>query len=510
MENWTSFAIAEDEPIERMAMEEFINGTLENCQVIWTAGNGAQALENIHSHPPDILIVDIEMPVMNGLKLCEILYRENFRGVVLIHTAYARFAYARRAVALNVFDYILKPMDDGEMEETLRRCVEESLSRRRANQKNENMTAIVRDVRQYALSLLTLDTSDPQQISLFFRTVGWPRDERLHTWVILFSSSTVFTPPWMKQLSGLTDWLKSQNFLLSSEYIDSRRCLVLLQPGRETDPSRLYTLVELFMIFAVRAWGQTRAWANGPFYDYLQIAAACRDVVQGGKSDSAPASSQISMTRRTWQLLRKKEAEKIKGRINRSFRDKDALQAVRHIRRILASFEDNETAAFWEIVPLLLDVISDIWPTEDFTSLFLTLFDEKTQPGQWLEQLTELIGTFPPPSTGGALEDVLSWMRANPAEEITLPKAAEKMGMDPAYFSRYFKKTVGSNFSDVLTRIRLEHCEHLLSDGRPRSLEELSAACGFSSKTYFCEVFHKWKGMTLTQYLKKINSQDMC
>ena len=51
------------------------------------------------------------MPVMNGLKLCETLYGQNFEGVMLIHTAYARFAYARKAVALNVFDYILNPID---------------------------------------------------------------------------------------------------------------------------------------------------------------------------------------------------------------------------------------------------------------------------------------------------------------------------------------------------------------------------------------------------------------
>lgn len=507
MQYETSFAIAEDEAIERIAMEEFVNGTIDNARVVWTAKDGAEALEKVHRLPPDVLIVDIEMPVVSGLKLCETLYRENFQGVVLIHTAYARFSYAKRAVALNVFDYLLKPMNDEEMKETLERCAKESIQRRKAVQKSQNMKNIVRDVRQYALSLLTLDTSDPQQINLFFRTVGWPNDERLHTWVVMFSSGTIFNASWMKHFSSLTDRLKSEGFLLSSEYIDSQHCLVIIQPEHGADPSWLYTLIYLFAYFSVQNYTPVCVFAWGPFHDYLQIASACHDAVSSG-SHPGLTHSPVQMPKRTWQIISKKEGEKIRGRLNRYLRDRDISHAIRYVQRQLLSFGENQDAAFWEIVPLLLEVTSGIWPLEDYSSLFLDLFSDTVQPDPWLEQFALLLQSFPLPSTGGALEDILAWMKANPADDITLSKAAEKMGMDPAYFSRYFKKTVGSNFSDVLTRIRLEHCEKLLRQHRQISLEELSVACGFSSKTYFCEVFRKWKGITLTQYLKNMNREN--
>ena len=79
--------------------------------------------------------------------------------------------------------------------------------------------------------------------------------------------------------------------------------------------------------------------------------------------------------------------------------------------------------------------------------------------------------------------------------------------MDSAYFSRYFKKQMGKNYSDVLNEMRLARCEKLLAENPDISLEELKDGCGFSSKSYFCEVFKKWKGMTVTQYVQTLREE---
>ena len=50
--------------------------------------------------------------------------------------------------------------------------------------------------------------------------------------------------------------------------------------------------------------------------------------------------------------------------------------------------------------------------------------------------------------------------------------------------------------------IRMQHAEQMLLENPKYSLEELCKGCGLSSKTYFSEVFKKWKGITITQFLK--------
>ena len=64
MEGITTFAIVEDEPIESMAMEQFICRSFQNVRVIWKREDGESALDAVHRERPDILIVDIEMPLI--------------------------------------------------------------------------------------------------------------------------------------------------------------------------------------------------------------------------------------------------------------------------------------------------------------------------------------------------------------------------------------------------------------------------------------------------------------
>ena len=201
-EEQVTFAIVEDEAIEREGLALFIEEQFTGAKVIWTATDGEEGLQQVIDAPPDILIIDIEMPVMNGLELCEKLYHRGFEGVMLIHTAYAKFSYARKAVALNVFDYILKPMDDADLKDTLQRCIQEYENRRRARRQKAEKEHVVQDVKQFALSLVTLGTMDSRHRDLFFQTVGWPEGQTLRTWVIKCSGPSAFTGSVIRSLSA--------------------------------------------------------------------------------------------------------------------------------------------------------------------------------------------------------------------------------------------------------------------------------------------------------------------
>ena len=67
---------------------------------------------------------------------------------------------------------------------------------------------------------------------------------------------------------------------------------------------------------------------------------------------------------------------------------------------------------------------------------------------------------------------------------------------------RLFKKRCGRNFSQVLMEIRMQHAEQTLLSHPEVTLDDLCRECGLSSKTYFSEAFKKWKGMTITQFLR--------
>ena len=100
--------IADDEPYIREGLEKLIPWEELGCELIYVAENGQDLLEQIRSCPPDIAIIDIKMPLMDGMEVAEYIYKNHIRTSVIFLTAYADFQYARKAIQYQVSDYIVK------------------------------------------------------------------------------------------------------------------------------------------------------------------------------------------------------------------------------------------------------------------------------------------------------------------------------------------------------------------------------------------------------------------
>ena len=87
------------------------------------AGNGKEALERMKELRPDIVLVDIRMPVMDGLTFIREAKKLNPRCSYIIMSAYSDFEYAKEAIKLGVIDYILKPIEEEELEALLKKIV---------------------------------------------------------------------------------------------------------------------------------------------------------------------------------------------------------------------------------------------------------------------------------------------------------------------------------------------------------------------------------------------------
>ena len=92
--------LIDDEPIIREGLETIIDWSQHGFEICGEAANGRDGLEKVRHMQPDLLIVDIKMPVIDGLKLLEELRKEGNQVQALILTGYSEFAYAQKAVNL--------------------------------------------------------------------------------------------------------------------------------------------------------------------------------------------------------------------------------------------------------------------------------------------------------------------------------------------------------------------------------------------------------------------------
>lgn len=117
--------LADDEALTLDLLKRLIPWQDLQMRCIGCAGDGKEALALARLHHPDIIITDIRMPRMDGLTLIRKLATFLPRSKVIVMSAYADFSYIKSAMQLHCSNYILKPLDERELCETLRQTAAE-------------------------------------------------------------------------------------------------------------------------------------------------------------------------------------------------------------------------------------------------------------------------------------------------------------------------------------------------------------------------------------------------
>ena len=117
--------IVDDEEIEREGMAQLILWEKYGYRLAGTAKNGAEGLEKIGQLHPDIAIVDIKMPVMNGIEMIRQGQAAYPDTAYVVLSGYGDYEYTSQAMELGVRHYILKPCDDAKIMPVLDRAVQE-------------------------------------------------------------------------------------------------------------------------------------------------------------------------------------------------------------------------------------------------------------------------------------------------------------------------------------------------------------------------------------------------
>ena len=116
--------IVDDEPVIVEGLRKIVDWEKYNCVVVGTAASGKEGLEMTEKYQPDILFTDIRMPGMDGLTMIAALRSEHRNMQIVILTGYRDFEYARSALNLGVFRYLVKPSKMKELDEAMESLTE--------------------------------------------------------------------------------------------------------------------------------------------------------------------------------------------------------------------------------------------------------------------------------------------------------------------------------------------------------------------------------------------------
>ena len=112
--------ICDDEGIVRQSLQFMIKKAFGDECVMESARNGRTAIELAERVHPDIILMDIQMPGINGIEAMQEIRNEDKNVIFIVLTAYAKFEYTQKSIDVGVVSYLTKPLNQDILTDTLR------------------------------------------------------------------------------------------------------------------------------------------------------------------------------------------------------------------------------------------------------------------------------------------------------------------------------------------------------------------------------------------------------
>lgn len=156
--------IVDDEITIREGFKRLFDWKSHGCEIVGEAADGVAAINVVDTLHPDIVIMDINMPLMSGLEVIQLLKRKYPKIAFIIVSGYDDFEYCREALRLKIVDYILKPVnfeEFGEIIDNLKITIykdeeADALDKSEDNQLIFNMTGYLKEHLREEISLKKL------------------------------------------------------------------------------------------------------------------------------------------------------------------------------------------------------------------------------------------------------------------------------------------------------------------------------------------------------------------
>lgn len=515
--------IVDDEPEIRLGLRLKVDWDALGLTVAGEASNGVEALERLADEPFDLVIADMNMPVMNGVSLLEACHERYPYIRLLVITGYEDFQYARAAVKNQARDYLLKPVSRDEMTAALRKITQQLDEERKAQNEQKmaqwRLSQYYKEMKEHFVVHLVKEPLEPERIvrdrAKLFELEAWDaRSVRFLTAGLRERSERA------RAGAGTIGQMRLPFELICREFAASYPEQSL--PFRDANYPGLMHFILCGDDNAVSAFaaalrdcvtgqlkfepalgiGQPvigfRAWKEG----YLSSLLAWN--LEEGNIRLEPqetSDGSALLTEETTKLLQrfvaKGELEAFGQTVRKELTRAYCESQGHFVKQIFRFYLLLDAMAHAAGVPL--DNGNQLWLHPDMV-LDLDTVDKAADFLVRLgSRLHRNMGGGSDEADRSTIEAALQFIRDNYMVDLNLAMLAERFHYNPSYFSELFKTKVGKTFIQVLTEVRMSQAVRLLEE-TTLSLWDIAELTGFSNPSYFSAKFKRLYGMTPSEF----------
>lgn len=507
-----------------------------------------EALEILQTQPVDIMISDITMPRMNGLELVEITKSrwKNIKTILL--SGYADFAYAKEAITLGTYEYLLKPVSDevvlekvGGAVESLRQERESSETYNRAVQafrvnlphiRGEFLNQLLQGMKspknvwaeklellemksaignQAALMLVRMEDRltemSPYDSSIMEYAIGNMADEifgerfrlwrcrDIHGYLVFFvfesDDSAVRMHPHEHTEESELKHFAAQLQMNVSRYLKGTISVLIGKRGSfPEDVRKLYQ----DSLFALRR----HIGSHSDMFVYAEDEEELHPVRSLQKCYEPPLLHHL-LESGSWKQIQEKLEQILKElSLAHSQSQEHVIEAFFFIYSSLSAYAHKNGRSLADIVGASLADVTGLSQCTTAATL-----------GKWVGQVLPLLESSAEQATrsdrSAAVSRMKRFIRDHLSQDISLQAIADHMYMHPVHVSRLFKMETGFNVSDYVLRLKMEQAAELLADHSLKNFE-IALKLGYHNPNYFIRVFKKYYSVTPQEYRNSLET----
>lgn len=533
--------LVDDEPAICALLTRLIDWEGLDLVCVGTAGDGLEAQSMIRQHRPDIVITDIQLPGMTGLELIESIVGMEGAPRFIVVSGFREFEYAQRALRFGVEDYLLKPIDQEELQVVLRQLTEKVCQERSGSDAHRHLADMLGErtaiLRQSELRQLVCNAAHPfrteffhfgEEDSLFcFATMRMQLQEVSTSSVevagrILANLGARIQKRFASDCYDLEILLSEDNCICLFNFSQSaHRTLaekkeelqrILQETNVKYSPDRLILAVGR-PVPSARQLGEAlqTAWAA---FD-MRIRSDCSRVIEftrevgDERAISEADRKQIStfllslrddglaeylQTMFSGILLRMPDRlGRLYGELRSMLEELRAMIYAEVLQNIKGEAGPDGMAACDDPLsdPLLYYRVNNCSSIEELRLLTTRLLRDEI--AYW-RQRKESRDSEP-------VRIAKQYVQEHIDRQISLEEVAACAYVSPGYMGILFKQKTGCNFSDYIIQARMDKAKVLLRDTR-MTIAEVAAQVGYADARHFSKVFNKVFKIKPTAYRK--------
>jgi two-component system, response regulator YesN len=510
--------IVDDEPIVREGLKSIIEWQDYGYEICGEGIDGRDGLDKIMNLNPDLVLMDIKMPGMNGIEVIKIAKEAGYKGKCIILTGYSDFEYAQSSIKLGVNSYLLKPIDEDELIDTVKKLYQNIKKEKKLKDQITNGRKYIKEavVNSIINGIGELDSLQEDinscELNLFFDSFQVAKIEYSINDAAEDADLALHVEEYFQDYNNLDIISKDNGTVLlfkGTSNLEAKRFLERLYKNLSAKLKGNINIALGRLVNSINevhlSYVDCKALLSRRFF-YDKNIIIWQDTSNKVKNDFNSNYLQ-KYIEDLYTYIQVSDFEKIEAKLKRleidfinSFYTPDKIKGI--CVNIASELKDKAISNYDSIKDLgssVEDIIQAIYDKGTLKELIDYI----------KQQSVEISNKICNDSADNVMKRILNYIEKNYNKDIKLESLAVIFNYNSAYLGKMFKNYTGENFNSHIDRIRIENAKVLLSN-KEIKVYQVSEKVGYKNIDYFYGKFKKHAGISPKEFKKQFGvSKDI-